>query len=100
MAGVIGMLVGAGTYVAAFPMLQPVMKSLPDFGKVTLPQISGTPPWLWAIGLASGIAVALAILERIHPRGQDSGGIVGGDVKVERAVRIREESSKPPSRSL
>lgn len=69
--GVIGMLIGAGTYVAAFSALEPMMKSLPDLGKVTLPQVTGTSPWLWALGLASIIAVALAILERIHPQRLD-----------------------------
>lgn len=72
MVGVIGMLIGAGTYVAAFSALEPVMKSMPDFGKVTLPQVTGTSPWLWAIGLASVMAVALAILERIHPQQLDA----------------------------
>ena len=47
------------------------MKSMSDFGKVTLPQVTGTSPWLWAIGLASIIAIALAILERIHPQQLD-----------------------------
>ena len=69
--GVIGMLIGAGTYVAAFSALEPMMKSLPDLGKVTLPQVTGTSPWLWALGLASIIAVALGILERIHPQRLD-----------------------------
>ena len=72
MVGVIGMLIGAGTYVAAFSALEPIMKSLPDFGKVTLPQVTGTSPWLWVLGLASIIAVALAILERIHPQPLDA----------------------------
>ena len=72
MIGVLGMFVGAGIYVAAFPALQPMIKSMADFGKVTLPQFTGTAPWLWAGGLAVVIAIALAILERLHPKHLDA----------------------------
>ena len=72
MVGVLGMFVGAGIYVAAFPALQPMIKSMADFGKVTLPQFTGTSPWLWAGGLAVVIAIALAILERVHPKQLDA----------------------------
>ncbi len=72
MIGVLGMFVGAGIYVAAFSALQPIIKSMADFGKVTLPQFTGTPPWLWAGGLAVVIAIALAILERVHPKQLDA----------------------------
>lgn len=65
--GVIGMLFGAGTYVAAFSTLEPVMKSMADFGKVTIPQITGGTPLLWAFGLSGMIVVALVALERLHP---------------------------------
>ena len=65
-------LVGAGIYVAAFSALQPMIKSMADFGKVTLPHFTGTSPWLWAGGLAVAIAIALAILERVHPRRLDA----------------------------
>jgi uncharacterized membrane protein YedE/YeeE len=72
MVGVLGMFVGAGLYVAAFPALQPMIKSLADFGKVTLPEFTGTSPWLWAGGLAVVIAIALAILERVRPKQLDT----------------------------
>ena len=72
MVGVLGMFVGAGIYVAAFPALQPMIKSMADFGKVTLPQFTGTSPWLWAGGLAVVTAIALAILERVHPKRLDA----------------------------
>lgn len=70
--GVIGMLFGAGTYVAAFSTLEPVMKSMSDFGKVTLPQFTGTTPWLWSIGVAAIMTATLIILERIHPKEHDA----------------------------
>src|SRR5665647_1076627 len=70
MTGVLGMLFGAGTYVALFPKLQPVFKSMSDWGKVTLPQITGTSPWIWVAALAVVIGFALAWLERRHPQPQ------------------------------
>jgi hypothetical protein len=72
MVGVIGMFLGAGTYVAAFSVLDPFMESLPDHGKVTLPQFTGTPPWFWAIGGAVIMTIVLIILERIHPQDLDA----------------------------
>lgn len=70
--GVIGMFLGAGTYVAAFSVLDPFMKSMPDYGKVTLPQFTGTTPWIWAIGVTVIMTTALIILERIHPKEFDA----------------------------
>jgi len=72
MVGVLGMLVGAGIYVAAFPALQPMIKAMADFGKVTMPQFVGGSPLLWAGGLAVVIAITLTILERAHPKQLDS----------------------------
>ena len=51
MVGVLGMLAGALAFVAAFPALQPVIKGLGDMGKLTLPEATGTSPWLWVAGL-------------------------------------------------
>ncbi len=62
MAGVVGMLAGALAFVAAWPALQPVIKSLGDAGKVTLPELTGTSPWLWVGGLVAGAFVAAAII--------------------------------------
>jgi uncharacterized membrane protein YedE/YeeE len=72
MVGVLGMFVGAGIYVTAFPAVERLVKSMADYGKVTLPEVTGTAPWLWAGGLAVVIAIALAILERVHPKQVDS----------------------------
>ncbi|HBJ85039.1 MAG TPA: YeeE/YedE family protein [Verrucomicrobiales bacterium] len=72
MIGVLGMFVGAGVYVAAFPALQPMIKAMADYGKVTLPQLTGTSPWLWVGGLVALIIIALAIIERIHPKQPDT----------------------------
>ena len=64
MVGVLGMLVGAGIYVALFPTLQPIIKGLGDAGKITLPQVTGTSPWPWVVGLVVVGTVALWLLRR------------------------------------
>jgi uncharacterized protein len=62
MVGVLGMLAGALAFVVAFPALQPVIKGLGDMGKLTLPEVTGTPPWLWVAALAGVGLAALALL--------------------------------------
>ena len=61
MVGVLGMLVGAGLYVALFPKLQPIINGLGDAGRITLPELTSTSPWLWIAGLVVGGALATAI---------------------------------------
>ena len=57
MAGVLGMFAGALVFVAAWPRLQPVIKGLGNEGKVTIPDLTGTSPWLWIAGMTlAGIA--------------------------------------------
>jgi uncharacterized protein len=58
MVGVLGMFFGAGAYVLSYEKLQPLVKGLGDLGKVTLPQITHTSPWLWIIPL---VLVALLL---------------------------------------
>lgn len=64
MVGVLGMLVGAGVYVALFPVLQPFVKSLGDAGEITIPQVTGTSPWPWVVGLAVVGSVVLWLRSR------------------------------------
>ena len=63
MAGVVGMLAGAAAFVALFPTLQPLIKGLGDWGKITLPEMTHTSPWLWIGGLALA-AVVLSSIDR------------------------------------
>lgn len=61
-AGVLGMFAGALAFVAAWPALQPVIKGLGDYGKLTLPDLTGTSPWLWIAPLAvAGLAGVLLL---------------------------------------
>lgn len=62
-AGVLGMLCGAGVYVAAFPPLNEFIKQFGSEGKITLPETTGTSPWLWIIGLTV-VAVAAMLLSK------------------------------------
>ncbi len=68
MVGVLGMLAGALAFVAAWPALQPVIKGLGDMGKITLPSVTGTSPWLWIAGLwIAGLTTLLIVARRGNP---------------------------------
>jgi hypothetical protein len=59
MVGVLGMFAGAALYVALYEQLAPVIKSLGDWGKITLPEVTHTSPWLWVTLLVCGGGAAL-----------------------------------------
>ena len=59
MVGVLGMFAGAVVFIAAFPLLQPIINGLGNGGTITLPQLTGTSPWLWVAGLVAGGMLAL-----------------------------------------
>lgn len=60
MVGVLGMLVGAFGFVVAFPALQGLIKVWGDWGKITLPQLTGVSPWVFIAGI-----VVVAVLVRV-----------------------------------
>ncbi len=66
MVGVLGMFFGAGAYVLAYEQLQPVVKRFGDLGKVTLPELTNTSPWLWVLPLVLAVALIFAIVEWRH----------------------------------
>lgn len=57
MVGVLGMFLGAAAYVMLFPTLQEIGKALGDWGKVTLPQVTHSSPWIWVGAIAAGVLV-------------------------------------------
>jgi uncharacterized protein len=57
MMGVAGMIAGSFAYVWLYPAVDAFLRTWPDWGKVTLPQVSGASPWLWIAGLLT-MAVA------------------------------------------
>jgi uncharacterized membrane protein YedE/YeeE len=67
MIGVVGMFFGAGAYVAAYPLLQGMTDALPDWGKITWPQVTHTTPWLWVLAIAVAVAIG-SIVEHARAR--------------------------------
>lgn len=65
MVGVLGMLAGAFAFVRLYPATQEFVKRMPDWGRITLPDLTGTSPWLWIAGL---IIVALAAARALDLR--------------------------------
>ena len=57
--GVLGMFAGAAMFVVFYEQLQPVIQALGDWGKITLPDITNTSPWLWVSLLVAGGSAAL-----------------------------------------
>lgn len=70
--GVLGMFAGAGLFVLLFPKVQPVVHGAGNAGKVTLPELTSTSPWLWISSLAVGGLMAVALTNlRSHQRGKE-----------------------------
>lgn len=44
--GIMGMLVGAGLYAEAYPLLKTTVLTWGDYGKITIPQVLGVNHWL------------------------------------------------------
>lgn len=68
MVGVAGMVTGALAYVWFYPAHQPALKSFPDWGKITLPELTTTSPWLWILGLLVLAAAAAYLLDGMRRR--------------------------------
>ncbi|MHB8865933.1 MAG: YeeE/YedE thiosulfate transporter family protein [Pirellulaceae bacterium] len=66
MSGVAGMFCGALLFVLFYPALQGVIHGFGNLGKVTLPELTDTPIWLWLAALAAG-GVALYLLAPRSP---------------------------------
>ena len=62
---VLGMLLGALGFIMAYPYVVPAMESVGNFGKTTLPEITGTKALWWVGPIAGAATLALWIG---HPR--------------------------------
>lgn len=82
MVGVLGMLAGALAFVAAWPVLLPVIKGLGDMGKITLPGATGTSPWLWIAGLVAVGLMAFVIFARPGKSTVQSNRVIETRVRV------------------
>lgn len=56
--GILGMLVGAGLYAEAFPLLKKTLLTWGNYGKITIPQVLGVNHWL-VIGVFLMLILAL-----------------------------------------
>lgn len=63
-AGVPGILLGAGLYAALFPWLKRTVLTWGDFGEATLPGLLRLHPWVVVPPFAAGLALFLYALER------------------------------------
>jgi hypothetical protein len=68
MAGVGGMVFGAGILVAGFNWLEAIALGLGDWGKLTIPQVIGTRPWPILMALALGTAVLVGMIRKLESR--------------------------------
>ena len=68
MVGVLGMLAGAGLFVAMYQPLQPVIKGLGDMGQITVPETLAISPWVIVGGLVVVGVAGLVLLERFDHR--------------------------------
>jgi uncharacterized protein len=65
MAGVGGMLAGAFAYVALYQRIEVLRKSLPDFGEITLPQMTEMSPWPWVAALCVAAAAGALVFRSL-----------------------------------
>lgn len=63
MVGVLGMLLGAGVFVAAYPLVEPFIAGFGDAGKVTIADWLHISPWFVVVSLLLLIAVVLTAVE-------------------------------------
>ena len=68
--GVLGMLAGSMIYAEIFPSLKATVLGWPDKGKITLPDTTGMPWWIFFVVLAAG---AWALFSWIDRKGLDQG---------------------------
>lgn len=67
MAGVFGMLLGATVYVLGYSLFQPIMTA-GDFGKVTLPELTGLAPRWWLAGLVLLVVATRFLVNRLYEK--------------------------------
>jgi uncharacterized protein len=71
MIGALGMLSGAFVYVMSFATIKELGKGMADWGKVTIPQITNTSPWVW-VGALGAAGILWYSIEKIINRSHNS----------------------------
>lgn len=64
MVGLLGMILGATAYVWSYGPLRTWAAQFGDWGKVTVPQLTHTSPWLWIAILSILLVAGAFLLER------------------------------------
>jgi hypothetical protein len=54
-------------------LAQPVTEALPDWGKITVPQVTRTSPWIWVVALLMAAAAGIYLLQAMRGRWTKSG---------------------------
>ena len=62
--GVVGTLIGAGAFAAAYPGLQKAILRRGDFGELTLPQLFKVNPWVVIVPFAAVLIALLVLIEK------------------------------------
>ena len=69
-AGVLGMIVGAGLFAEVYPWIKSNILSVGNLGKVTFVDLTGFSPWLFIAGLLVAGIFGLVSLERWEKNNQ------------------------------
>ncbi len=72
MFGTVGVITGAFACVWLYPVHQPALNSFPDWGKITLPELTTTSLWLWILGLFVLAAARAYVFEETRRRSPGS----------------------------
>jgi uncharacterized membrane protein YedE/YeeE len=67
-AGLIGMIVGAGVYAEVYPWMKSSILGIGDYGESTLASATGLSPWWFIVALAVIAIVLFLLLERAEGR--------------------------------
>ncbi|MFZ0614462.1 MAG: YeeE/YedE thiosulfate transporter family protein [Desulfobacterales bacterium] len=63
-AGALGMLGGALAFVRLYPAIKPWIEK-GTYGKRSLPEVTGTSPWIWVAGLSAATAIGAGLLKNL-----------------------------------
>lgn len=61
---VLGMFFGALVYIWIYPAIAQPIEGIANYGKATLPEFTGIPPWIWVLILAGGGTIILFLTSR------------------------------------
>jgi len=65
-ATLLGALAGTVAFIFAYPLLKPVFFDMANFGKVTLPSLTGLPAVVLALGIGALLMFLVAVLSRME----------------------------------